>query len=588
VKHHIYFVLARQYALPQLLLDRPEALRRSFQLLASPSVLTSFSMRGFIRPLPSEDLSDGHTRRSRTQAPFIPAIGPLVLSRSNLPHHVDLKWLHEVFKWWGRVPQENYFDASYAELDDPRPSDQRTFVDLNRRNDLDSEDYREFGLRTDFAGRDESVWHVPLSVEAKSAILPVWPNTVTRRPLNTPRPRLHIHVFPYGMCTVFICVPIVWRGGFPLAELIVFLRQVGGIRVAPSQRVGYKLVGHNASLPAMEFADVLARRVARAIIPSSRPTEIHCVGQFHVVSARDLDVTIGREIRGLLSLDEHFADFSPEFSSAASLYGKRADDLVVASSGGLFIRTPRQTGWARSSGSARRRELRHTWRLIQIMELARNQKSLFPLIERRITKLLDTPTAVHDPTRDVHRLLRVAEHLATFHRGFPAHHRKWYYKCQQVLGLEDVVPGFDIELRNMVRDLETNRLLKEAVQVERVRIEVGPQAQVGTINLGQIAGNIENTLNQMQDPNAESLRTALKSIAEAIVNDEQIDPKSKAELLESVEFLSESAVQQPEERRSGILKRVIAGLSEGMATAAAAGQVWSTWAPVVGRYFGLP
>jgi hypothetical protein len=268
--------------------------------------------------------------------------------------------------------------------------------------------------------------------------------------------------------------------------------------------------------------------------------------------------------------------------------GKRADDLVVASSGGLVIRTPTPTRQARSSGSARRGELRHTWRLIQIMELARNQKSLFPLIERSVTRLLGTPTDVDDPTRDVHRLLQVAEHLSTFHRGFPAHHRKWYYKCQEVLGLEDVIPGFDIRLRNLARDLEMNRLLKEAVQMERVRIELGPQAQVGTINLGRIAGNIENTLNQVRDPNAESLRTALRSVAEAILNDEQIDPESKAELLESVEFLSESAVQQPQERKSGILKRVLAGLAEGLTTATAAGQVWSTWAAIVGRYFDLP
>ena len=577
-------------------------------------MLSSFALRGFVRDFPAvlqrptpefegsppssyeRALWGGHFAtaqgdRTRTQAPFVPHIGPLVLSRKNLPRHADFHWKASSFFRWPPLPGGAWdfhgYDDDADEGDAARQRDHGTFVDLDRRRDLDALALLE-DSRTDYASKDESVWHVPLSVEASPRVLFRWPRAASvPRQLTTAGVRLHIHLFPYGLCTVFICIPVTSRGRLPLEELIVFLRQVGGLRVPPPQRAAYKLLGQRVALPAADFADAVAQRVADALYLDAEPSDLDRVAQFHVISTSDFDLTEDRQVRGLLSLDERFPNFSPDFSSVASLYGKMADDLVVASSGGLLVKIPR-VEWERSAGKTRSRELHYTWRLIHIMEFARSQKSLFPVIERTVTRLLQrSGGGADEESREIERLLRVADHLSTFHRGFPAHHRKWYYKCQEVLGLERMMPGFGEKLRSLVQDAEMRDVLREAVKMERVRIEIGPQAQVGTINLGRITGNIENQLNQMSSPEDEELRTALKSIAEAIVKDREIGPEAKAELLENVEFLSESALQQPEERKTGLITRVLDGLSDGLAAATAAGQVWLTWAPIVGRYFGM-
>src|SRR5207244_3084883 len=118
---HVYFALVKQYLLPRLLLSRPDSLRSSFQLLSSRNVLSSFALQGFVRHFPADlqrpkpDFDDpsleldewardlarmlwkGHfataqADKTRTQAPFVPELGPIVLSRKNLPRHVDFDW----------------------------------------------------------------------------------------------------------------------------------------------------------------------------------------------------------------------------------------------------------------------------------------------------------------------------------------------------------------------------------------------------------------------------------------------------------------------------------------------------------------
>lgn len=127
----------------------------------------------------------------------------------------------------------------------------------------------------------------------------------------------------------------------------------------------------------------------------------------------------------------------------------------------------------------------------------------------------------------------------------------------------------------------------EENQMTEIKIS---NSTIGMLNTGQIK-NIESinvNIAKLNGVGSDEVADALKNIASAVAESTDLADIDKSNTLEQLESLSEQAILPEKERsKPGVIKAVIATLSGTLAAAGNLAGIWSTWGPVIKKFFGL-
>lgn len=113
---------------------------------------------------------------------------------------------------------------------------------------------------------------------------------------------------------------------------------------------------------------------------------------------------------------------------------------------------------------------------------------------------------------------------------------------------------------------------------------------IGVLNTGQIESieSICMNIESLNNSGAQDLSEAIKKLTKAVSECSNLDASKRSEALEQLEELSAQATLQPELRtKTGVLKGIFSCLEGTLAAAGDVAEVWSTWGPVIQRYFGF-
>ncbi|MDZ7337362.1 MAG: hypothetical protein ONB30_02345 [candidate division KSB1 bacterium] len=139
----------------------------------------------------------------------------------------------------------------------------------------------------------------------------------------------------------------------------------------------------------------------------------------------------------------------------------------------------------------------------------------------------------------------------------------------------------------------TKTLLQQGLQKissnSKVEIHLH-HSTLGVLNTGEIENvhSISVNVSTLSDSGFPEVANALKILTEAIADSQEIASAQRAELLEQIEELSSQAARKPGERtKAGVIKAILTSLATTLSAAGGLAEVWSTWGPVVTRFFGF-
>lgn len=131
--------------------------------------------------------------------------------------------------------------------------------------------------------------------------------------------------------------------------------------------------------------------------------------------------------------------------------------------------------------------------------------------------------------------------------------------------------------------------LKERENFEGTGINISNSA-IGLLNTGEIEDveSISVNISKPEQQGEEAVARALRSLAESIENNESLQPETRATVLDQLEELSTQAALPVEERsKAGVLKAIVNGIASTLSAAGGLAEVWTTWGPVIQRFFGF-
>ncbi len=569
---HLYVTLQHHDVIDELLVGDVEAVRPQFRLLAHPQCLSWLLDEG-AGTLGIYERE--HLAPARTRLPFVPHLGPVRITAKAQVEHRALR----SYRGYAGLPDDALPSSPTGMRLVPR---MRELASAHRLADTysserDSEWNRRIaaeGATDFFVSEDESTWHVAVSIEPRHRIeveaLTDDAAAASARARIAVRP--YIHVYPHGGVTVTLGVSLVFSSDAAIDEVIRLVRLL--VRRHESPRFAFRMRGVEAA-PANEFVGQLLRRAITAIVPDARdPRHVHLDYALSVAAAPD--VLSDAELSGLLKLEDRYRVLKSEWVEArASLYGKYSGDRVIASRTSLAVSTSPE----HFPPSGRRRFF---WRCHAIKELATMQAFMFWQINHRLGSAGTTAGPDEATTR---RLIAIGEHLIEFPRGLPAHHRKWFYECQRLAdGVASINQFYDV-LAALHGDARHAAMMRRMDQSQGITITLN-QSQVGTLNLGTIVGDVEAHLAAVEGPGADNVREALRSLAQAVVDDESLSGDERKDLLESLDVLAEEAGKEPERRRSAVVRSVLLSLAASLGAAGGLAEVWSTFGPTLVDFFG--
>jgi hypothetical protein len=115
-------------------------------------------------------------------------------------------------------------------------------------------------------------------------------------------------------------------------------------------------------------------------------------------------------------------------------------------------------------------------------------------------------------------------------------------------------------------------------------------SQVGLLHSGQIqhVQSITANIRHLQGSGSSNIAEAIEKLTQAVTGSQKLQDQEKTVVLEQLEELSKQAVLPADQRvKPGALKAVVNGVATTLGAAGGLAEVWSTWGPVVMRFFGL-
>ena len=566
---NIYLTLQHRRIIPELLEGDAEAIRPKFRNLLDAEALALLLAdgAGAISPYERDELTP-----RRALLPFIPWLGQLRISEKAQVEHRAFGHDYGL----GTFPQSLPASPTGLRLT-PKTHELRSRHQLadtysSARNQELSRRIASEGTTDYLVCNDQSTWHLAISIEPRKRII-VRPLTeqatiLARHARIAVRP--YIHVYPYGALTVTLCFSLVFDVDTDADRVIELLRPLA--RLPSSPEFGLAMHGLEAG-STHEFVGKLASMTTRAITPTAGVHDDYVHLDYAVSVGASTEELSDTQLAGLLTLDARYQEFKPSWvASRASLYGKFSGDRVVASRSSLAVCTDP----AQFTPSARRRFF---WRCHTLKELANLQGAV---LWRAARALKEAGTADGPDEAATARLIAIGEHLIDFPRGLPAHHRKWFYECQGGTGAVD---AFLDALAALHRGAEHAAIMMRMEEPREINIHL-KDSQVGVLNLGSIVGNVQAHLAAVGGPDADEAREALETLAQAVLDEDELPDEQRQELLESVDLLAQEAGAAPAQRRGSVIRTVLGGLATSLAAAGSLTEVWSAVGPALLHFFG--
>jgi hypothetical protein len=577
--HRIYLTLQANGFIDELLRGDVDAITKPFRPLLDPSAVAWLAYNGgatfnsYQAHMRRHGGRLGRNGKDLAELPFVPHLGALRLNAKAQVEHRAFYHDRGHTTWFADassasptglrlVPRQDEL-ASAHQLEDTydSPQDQA----LSQRIYIE-------GSTDVLISEDESTWHVAFSVEPRQRIVIRPQSAEAAAAIEHFRvaARVYVHVYPYGAMTATLGLSVLADGDRPTAEFIALLRLLTGRRAAPAFEFAMRGV---ESAPASRFLGDLLNRTDCAITGRAEAIE-HVHFDYALSISATTDELSDAELSGLLTLDDRYEIFKDDWREArASLYGKYAGDRVFASRTTMAVATSPE----HFAPGPRRRFF---WRCHAIKELADLQQTTL----WRAAGLLTRAGTNGGPVEaEVTRAMAVAEHLIEFPRGLPAHHRKWFYECQNLMSSQKTIDDYYAALAGLHQRAQQQAMIRRMEEQPRVQIDV-TNSQIGTLNLGTIIGDVQNHLAAVTD--ADEVRDGLAQLAQAIVDSDELEDEQRRELLEHVDLLAEEAARPPEKRRPAVIRPVLAALGAGTAVAANLAALWSTLGPVLAGFFG--
>ena len=109
---------------------------------------------------------------------------------------------------------------------------------------------------------------------------------------------------------------------------------------------------------------------------------------------------------------------------------------------------------------------------------------------------------------------------------------------------------------------------------------------VGAINLGNVR-EIQVNLQSITENGAAELAAPLAELTDAVLNAQDADEPTKNELLDQIATLTALMNGKPEERKPGVIKALLSGITQSAGAISSVAGAWTTVEPLLKGHFGL-
>jgi hypothetical protein len=110
---------------------------------------------------------------------------------------------------------------------------------------------------------------------------------------------------------------------------------------------------------------------------------------------------------------------------------------------------------------------------------------------------------------------------------------------------------------------------------------------IGTINTGQVSGQIKSNVQHVTGPSAEEFRSIVEAVTAAIKGDAGLTEEDRATALQWMEILTEQAVLPAADRKAVLVKTALESLPGFLSAAQTALPTFQLYLPQLIQFFGL-
>jgi hypothetical protein len=315
-----------------------------------------------------------------------------------------------------------------------------------------------------FLPDDQSLAHMPLTVVDRRFSISLSQSgahsndrvKVNDKTLNV-RPKLRIHVYPYGLCTAYILLSCTSAQVYSTNELISLLRAV--LPDAKQDLANHLSILRKRTLYSVpSFMNWLSECLTNAFHVSPA-TAVAVRGNIRFVACVNTDnpeaeasEESNRELLGIATANPHWYDLSASFlRQYLSLFGKYAGEYVTSAGENLVLYFG---PWQRPL--KRKTRPRFNWGLISVYRLALAQKFVALTLRRAVTAgAIRTDENASIAQSRIESWLEVAEiqhgHLTSWHRRF-------FYRVGEAIGLSSALEELKAPLERRRAHSETEHL----------------------------------------------------------------------------------------------------------------------------------
>lgn len=151
--------------------------------------------------------------------------------------------------------------------------------------------------------------------------------------------------------------------------------------------------------------------------------------------------------------------------------------------------------------------------------------------------------------------------------------------ANQAMSEMDSIIGFPIGPRIQIPPMPATT---GSVTFNNIKLD---NSVVGAINTGTVH-SIDVNSTHLRGAGNDRAASALRALTEAIASEKSLTPQHRNELLDQVAFLSGQAAAPQSERKPGMIRSVLAGVSQAVATVTSVATAWNAAEPILKGVFG--
>jgi len=260
--------------------------------------------------------------------------------------------------------------------------------------------------------------------------------------------KLHLHIYKHGAVSIILNISLHFDPPVTTKSLIKVINELRprtrqGSHISKTRtpsiniKISQHLLGTSTELFERIVKDTITSLVYNPTYASVVPPE-----SYTIVHSPDFktnvnnDITLSKELYGLLKLDPHFSRFNSRYvSNCSSVFGKYKTDIIIPNTKVMIIGLPRTYN-----------VYDFHWHLVTLAEFVLMQRQLFDVytknLRRSRTQILKAGYKPKERMKNFFKLTTInfdtldfLEELLYFHTDFSPQYRKWYYILTEKLGV---------------------------------------------------------------------------------------------------------------------------------------------------------